>query len=95
MRTLAILAGVIIGGAFGMLAGVIVQMVAGTDSGIPGAVGFFVGAIGLSMLLARLVPRSGRAQRRHDQATARVADYREQYPNRVIRQDEPKDNSSQ
>jgi hypothetical protein len=87
MRTPAILAGIIIGGAFGMLAGVIVQMAVGADSGMPGAIGFFVGVIGLPMLLARLVPRSSRAQRRHGQATARVADYRDQYPDRVIRRD--------
>jgi ABC-type cobalamin transport system permease subunit len=87
MRTLAILAGIIIGAAFGMLAGVIVQMAAGTDSGIPGLVGFSVGAFSLPMLIARLVPRSGRAQRRHDQAMARVANYSGQYPNRVIRRD--------
>ena len=94
MRTMAILAGIIIGGALGLVAGVIVQMVAGTDSGMPGAIGFFVGAIGLPMVLARLVPRSGRAQRRHDQAMTRIAGYRQQYPNRVIRRDEPRDNSS-
>jgi len=95
MRTLAIVAGIIIGGALGMLAGVFVQMAAGTDSGTPGMIGFFIGAFGLPMLVARLVPRSSRAQRRHDQATARVADYREQYPNRVIRREEPRDTSSQ
>jgi hypothetical protein len=54
---------------------------------MPGSIGFFIGAIGLPMLLARPVPRSDRAQRQHDQATARIAEYREQYPNRVIRRD--------
>lgn len=78
MRVIAILASVIIGAAIGAVVGALVDMATGTVGTIS-AIGLVVGAVGLPIWVARLVPRSPAAQRRHDQAMGR------QYPNRLIR----------
>jgi len=92
MRVIAILASVIIGAALGLLVGSLLDMAVNTEpktipEGIVGAICLVVGAVALPIWVARLVPRSGRGQRRHDQANQRMGDYRQQYPNRVIRRD--------
>jgi len=85
MRTIAVLASIIVGAVLGALVGLLVDLATGIG-GI-GVIGMLVGAVALPILVARLVPRSGRGQRRHDQANQRMGDYRQQYPNRVIRRD--------
>jgi len=84
MRTIAVLAAIIIGAAIGLAAGTLLDMAINTEpktipEGTIGAISLVVGAVALPLLVARLVPRSPSAQRRHDQARTR------QYPNRVIR----------
>ncbi len=92
MRTIAVLAAIIVGAAFGLVAGTLLDMAVNTEpktipEGTVGAISLLVGAVALPLWVARLVPRSPRAQRRHDQASQRMGDYRDQYPNRVIRRD--------
>ena len=84
MRTIAVLAAIIIGAAIGLAAGTLLDMAINTEpktipEGTIGAISLVVGAVALPLLVARLVPRSPSAQRRHDQARTR------QYPNRLIR----------
>lgn len=72
MRTIAILAAIVVGGFLGASVGAIVEMAAGIEAGTIGAIGIVVGAVGLPILVARVVPRSARAQQRHDQAVERM-----------------------
>jgi len=84
MRTIAVLASIIIGAAVGLVAGTLLDMAVNTEpktipEGTVGAITLVAGAVALPIWVARLVPRSPAAQRRHDQARTR------QYPNRLIR----------
>jgi hypothetical protein len=73
MRTIAILAAVVIGWFIAILAISVVEVAYEVDSGPIGAVGAVVMAIALGILVARLVPRSPRAQARQDRAAERIA----------------------
>jgi len=84
MRTIAVLAAIIIGAAIGLAVGALLDMAVNTEpktipEGTIGAITSVAGAVTLPIWVARLVPRSPAAQRRHDQARTR------QYPNRLIR----------
>ena len=84
MRTIAVLAAIIVGAAIGLAVGALLDMAVNTEpktipEGTVGAISLVVGAVALPIWVARLVPRSPSAQRRHDQARTR------QYPNRLIR----------
>ncbi|HEY3261847.1 MAG TPA: hypothetical protein VGJ95_16545 [Pseudonocardiaceae bacterium] len=76
MRTIAILAAAIVGWFVAVLAVVIIEEAYRIDDNPVGAITPYVIAIGLAILVARLVPRSPQAQARQDRANERIASYR-------------------
>lgn len=75
MRTTAILASIIVGATCGFVIGALLDLAFGVEATI-GTAGFFIGAITLPIVVARLVPRSPRTQARHDQAMERIGQFR-------------------
>jgi hypothetical protein len=70
MRSTAILASIVVGLVFGWIAGWLL-ILAGAPDATVGWTGI-AGAATLPILVAQLVPRSARAQARHDRALGRI-----------------------
>jgi hypothetical protein len=76
MRAIAITAAAVVGWFVAMLALLVFEAASGVVVGSAGALIPIAAAIGLAVLVARLVPRSARTQARQQQRLEKIVGYR-------------------